>query len=65
MQSTGFSYGDRAAYWMKRVVTDVVAALGQLEMELHEPFNRFSDAQWESNKLSSLSPAVAQLFLVR
>jgi len=24
-------------------VTDVVAALGQLEMELHEPFNRFLD----------------------
>jgi hypothetical protein len=27
----------------EKVVTDVVAALGQLEMELHEPFNRFSD----------------------
>ena len=25
-------------------VTDVVATLNQLEMELHEPFNRFSDA---------------------
>lgn len=27
----------------EKVVRDVVAALGQLEMELHEPFNRFSD----------------------
>ena len=27
----------------EKVVSDVVAALGQLEMELHEPFNRFSD----------------------
>jgi hypothetical protein len=27
----------------EKVVTDVVAALGQLEMELHEPFNRFLD----------------------
>ena len=27
----------------EKVVTDVVAALGQLEMELHEPVNRFSD----------------------
>jgi hypothetical protein len=28
----------------EKVVSDVVAALGQLEMELHEPCNRFSDA---------------------
>jgi hypothetical protein len=27
----------------EKEVSDVVAALGQLEMELHEPFNRFSD----------------------
>jgi hypothetical protein len=27
----------------EKVVSDVVAALSQLEMELHEPFNRFSD----------------------
>jgi hypothetical protein len=27
----------------ERAVSDVVAALGQLETELHEPFNRFSD----------------------
>ena len=27
----------------EKVVSDVVAALGQLEMELHEPVNRFSD----------------------
>jgi hypothetical protein len=27
----------------EKVVSDVVAALNQLEMELHEPFNRFSD----------------------
>jgi len=27
----------------ENVVCDVVAALSQLEMELHEPFNRFSD----------------------
>ena len=27
----------------EKVVSDVVAALAQLEMELHEPFNRFSD----------------------
>ena len=27
----------------EKVVGDVVAALNQLEMELHEPFNRFSD----------------------
>jgi hypothetical protein len=27
----------------EKAVSDVVAALGQLEMELHEPFNRFSD----------------------
>ena len=27
----------------ERVVSDVVATLGQLEMELHEPFNRFTD----------------------
>ena len=27
----------------EKVVSDVVAALGQLEMELHEPFNRFLD----------------------
>jgi len=27
----------------EKIVSDVVAALGQLEMELHEPFNRFSD----------------------
>ena len=28
----------------EKVVSDVVATLGQLEMELHEPFDRFSDA---------------------
>ena len=28
----------------EKVVGDVVAALGQLEMELHEPFNRFTDS---------------------
>jgi len=28
----------------EKVVSDVVAALNQLEMELHEPFNRFSDS---------------------
>ena len=27
----------------EKEVSDVVAALGQLEMELHEPFNRFTD----------------------
>jgi hypothetical protein len=27
----------------EKIVSDVVAALNQLEMELHEPFNRFSD----------------------
>jgi hypothetical protein len=27
----------------ENVVSDVVAALNQLEMELHEPFNRFTD----------------------
>ena len=27
----------------EKVVSDVVAAVGQLEMELREPFNRFSD----------------------
>ena len=27
----------------EKIVSDVVAALGQLEMELHEPFNRFLD----------------------
>lgn len=27
----------------EKVVSDVVASLGRLEMELHEPFNRFSD----------------------
>jgi hypothetical protein len=27
----------------ENVVSDAVAALNQLEMELHEPFNRFSD----------------------
>jgi len=27
----------------EKVVSDLVAALAQLEMELHEPFNRFSD----------------------
>lgn len=27
----------------EKVVSDVVASLGQLEMELHEPFNRFAD----------------------
>jgi len=36
----------------EKVVSDVVAALAQLEMELHEPFNRFSDTA-ESNKLIS------------
>ena len=29
----------------EKIVSDVVAALNQLEMELHEPFNRFSDAE--------------------
>jgi len=28
----------------EKVIGDVVAALGQLEMELHEPFNRFTDS---------------------
>ena len=28
----------------ENAVSDVVAALNQLEMELHEPFNRFSDS---------------------
>jgi len=28
----------------EKVVRDVVAALGQLEMELHEPVNRFTDS---------------------
>lgn len=28
----------------EKTISDVVAALNQLEMELHEPFNRFSDA---------------------
>ena len=27
----------------EKVVSDVIAAVGRLEMELHEPFNRFSD----------------------
>ena len=27
----------------EKVVSDVVASLGRLEMELHEPVNRFSD----------------------
>lgn len=27
----------------EKTVSDVVAALGQLELDLHEPFNRFSD----------------------
>ena len=27
----------------EKVVSDAIAAVGRLEMELHEPFNRFSD----------------------
>ena len=44
-----FHENNRLLVWRPRglldekVVSDVVAALGRLEMELHEPFNRFSD----------------------
>jgi hypothetical protein len=44
-----FHENDRLLVWRPRglldekVVSDVIAALGRLEMESHEPFNRFSD----------------------
>jgi hypothetical protein len=44
-----FHENNRLLVWRPRglldekVVSDVIAALGRLEMELHEPFNRFSD----------------------
>ena len=44
-----FHKSNRLLVWRPRglldekVVSDAIAALGRLEMELHEPFNRFSD----------------------
>ncbi len=44
-----FHKNNRLLIWRPRglldekVVSDIIAALGRLEMELHAPFNRFSD----------------------